>query len=90
MQEKVWGGGTKEIGVSTGRKGPVFGIKHDKLLKSARLYSRNASQKSPFGEEFTHWSPSFVGQSCALQDANSLLLQGSICVLLWKNLHISE
>lgn len=50
------GWGRKETGVSTGWRGPAFGIKHDKLLKFFRLYSRNASQNSPFGEEFIHWS----------------------------------
>lgn len=73
------GWGRKETGVSTGWRGPVFGIKHDKLLKFFRLYSRNASQNSPFGEEFIHWSPSFVGQSCALQDANSLCFR-EVCM----------
>lgn len=80
----------KQVGVSAGQRGQVFAIKRDKLLKSACLYSRNAFQNSPFEEDFIHWSPPFLGQSCALQDANGLLLLGRMCVLLWKNLHISE
>lgn len=40
----------KQVGVSAGQSGQVFAIKHDKLLKSACLYSRIAFQNSPFEE----------------------------------------
>lgn len=60
--------------MSIGLRGPVFGIKHDNLLKFARLFSGNAAQNSPFWEEFIHRSSFFVGQSCALQDAKYILV----------------
>lgn len=72
----------------------MFDVKHDKLLKVARLSSvtrpMDASQIHPFGEGFIHWIPSFVGQRCVLKDANSSLLLSTMCILDHKIFYISE
>lgn len=72
----------------------VFDVKHDKLLKVARLSSGIRHMMllkiHPFGEGFIHWVSSFVGQRCVLKDANSSLLLGTMCILDYKIFYISE